>query len=94
MAGIEDHAVAELERPAQVQEDFLSLQAADFAKEHAALFPKAGMDQFLIVRAAQPTGVKSTREGHFHLVTRRIRNCVRCRRRFRKGTSLPGRSAL
>src|SRR4051812_41912403 len=76
MAGIEDHAVARLERPMQLQEDLFSLKAVNLSKEYAALFAKPGMDQFLVVGAAQPARVETPRKRHFHFVTRWIRNGV------------------
>ena len=47
--------------------------SCDFAEKHAALFAEARVDEFLIVDAAEPAGVKAARKRHFHFVLFRFR---------------------
>src|SRR5216684_2553664 len=70
VAGVEYHAITRLERRFQFDGYPFALDARDFAEADTPLFPEAGVDQFLIVIAAEPTGVKPARERHFHVVTR------------------------
>jgi len=67
-AGIEDHAVAGMQRDFRIDLDKIAPHARDLARERAALFPEARADQFLVIDAVQPAGEKSAREGHFQRV--------------------------
>ena len=44
----------------------------DFAEKDAAFFPKARVDELLIVSAAEPAGVQAARKGHLHVVLLRV----------------------
>src|SRR6185436_12121710 len=73
-AAVEDDAVAGLERSFQGQENFIARDAGHLTEIHAAFFAEAGVDQFLVVRAAEPAGGKAARESHLHFVLR-IADC-------------------
>ena len=68
-AGIEPHSVARLQRPFQPHEHVVAAHAADFAEINAAFLPEAPVNEFLVVDAAQPAGVKAARKGHLHSIT-------------------------
>src|SRR5437868_3211051 len=72
VTGIEDDAVAGLERGVQGEGDALPFYLTDFAEVHAAFLAEAGMDEFLVVVAIEPTGVEAAREGHFHRILRGV----------------------
>ena len=68
MSCVEYHAVAGLEWRPQSDENLLALDACHVAEENAAFLAKPRMDQFLVVDAAEPAGVKPPREGHLHFI--------------------------
>src|ERR1035441_1682322 len=68
MAGIEDHAVARLKWTLEVDADTLAHDPRHLAQKHAALLAEAGMDELLVISAAEPPGVQPAREGHLHVV--------------------------
>ena len=73
MAGIEDNAVARLERRSQRDGDALAFYLRDFAQVNAAFLAEAGMDELLVVRALEPAGIETAGKGHFHGVLGRAR---------------------
>ena len=79
MARIKHHAIARLERGFQFQRDAFAMNAADLAEVHAALLSEARVDQFLIVVAAKPAGVKPARKRHFQIVLLIFFGCFRRR---------------
>ena len=70
LARVEDHAVAGLDRRSEIQNYAIAHDFFDFAQKNPAFFAKARVDQFLVVDAAEPAGVKPARKGHFHLILR------------------------
>src|SRR5438034_7608095 len=68
MSCVEHHAVAGLERSLQFDKNLLALDARDITEVNAAFLAKPGMDQFLVVDAAEPARVKPAGEGHLHFV--------------------------
>ena len=68
VAGVEDDAVASLQRAGEADVDAVTNDASDFADEGAALFSEAGVDELLVVNALKPAGGKATAEGHLHFV--------------------------
>src|SRR6185369_17463187 len=63
-AGVEYDAIAGLERRLEADGDAVAAEAGDFAEVDAAFFSKPGVDQFLVVDAAEPAGIEAAREGH------------------------------
>ena len=68
LAGVEDDAVAGLERSGEAEGDGLVLHARDFAEKDAALGAEAGVGEFLVVDALEPTGEETAGETHLKLV--------------------------
>src|SRR5204863_5436146 len=68
MPGVEHHPVAGLERRLQFDKNLFALDARHITEVHAAFLAKTRMDQFLVVDAAEPARMQSTREGHLHFV--------------------------
>ena len=72
--GIEDHAIAGLEGGFQTHHDRLAPHAGHFAEIHAAFLAEPRMDEFLVVDATEPAGVKAAAERHLHRIP--IATCV------------------
>jgi len=68
-AGVEHHAVARFQRTFEADENAIAQHARDFAEKHAAFLSETGMNELLIVGAAEPAGVQAAGEGHFHFVS-------------------------
>src|ERR1039458_7492729 len=68
MAGIEDHTVPRLKRTLEVDADPLAFDPRHLAQEDAPLLAETGMDELLVIGAAEPPGVEPAREGHLHVV--------------------------
>src|SRR5258707_9931928 len=68
MAGVEDHAIAQLQRGFEINRDALVVEARYCAEVNAAFFAKAGVNQFLVIRAFKPARVKAAGERHLHFV--------------------------
>ena len=70
IAGVEDDAVAGLERGGEGEGDGFAGDTGDGAEENAALGAEAAVGEFLIVDAAEPAGVLAAGEGHLEFVVR------------------------
>ena len=68
IAAIEDDAVAGLHRAFARENNFIAADVADLADENAAFLAEAGMNQLLIVNAAEPAGVKAAGEAHLEVI--------------------------
>ncbi len=62
-----------------MQGNFFALNADDFAEKDAALFTETRVDKLLVVDPAEPAGVKTTAESHFHRI--QIRFATEAQRR-------------
>src|SRR5436190_20250872 len=67
---IEDNSITGLKWGLQFDRNSVALHALNFTEVNAALFSKSGMNEFLVVYALQPAGVKPAGEGHFHFIMR------------------------
>ena len=68
VAGIEDDAVAGLQRGGGAKGDRLTGDAENLAEQDAALGAEAAVGEFLIVDAAEPAGVLAAGERHLEFV--------------------------
>ncbi len=68
VAGVKYHTIAGFQRALQPEADSAAFDASDFAEVHAAFLAEAGMDELLVVDAAEPARVKPARKGHLHFV--------------------------
>jgi len=68
MSCVEHNAVARLESSLQFDKHLLAPNVRHVAEENAAFFAEPGMDQFLVVDAAEPAGVKPAGKGHLHFI--------------------------
>ena len=68
-AGVEHHAVTWFQRAAELQRNLFVRDPGDLPQKHPALLPETRVNQFLIVVAAEPAGVKPARKSHLHVVT-------------------------
>ena len=66
--GVEHHAVTRFKRRDRAERHAVGPHVNDLAEEDAALGAKVGVDEFLVVGAAKPAGIKTAREGHLHRV--------------------------
>ena len=65
LAGVENNSIAEFHRHGEIYNHAVADNFFDFAKIDAAFFPKACVNEFLIINAAEPAGEKAARERHF-----------------------------
>src|SRR5882762_1018651 len=70
VSGIEHHAIAWFERRFKMHDYLASLDPLHLTKIYTALFSKPRVRQFLIVDAAEPTGVKPPRKAHLKVVAK------------------------
>src|ERR1051325_4535420 len=68
MAVIEYHSISRFQRSCGAEKNAFAFNACDFTEISAAFFSKSRMNQFLIVYAAEPTGVEATGKGHLELI--------------------------
>ncbi len=68
LAGVKHHAVAGFQRRFEFNYYGVAQNLFHFAEENATLFAEAGMDELLVVGAAEPAGVEAARKSHFHFV--------------------------
>ena len=68
LALVEDYAVAGLERAFEAHRHAVRGDVNDRAEVGAALLPEAGVDELLIVDAAEPARMQAARERHLHRV--------------------------
>ena len=68
MSCVEHNAVAGLERSLQFDKDFLAPDSSHLTEVNATFFAEPGMDQLLVVDAAEPAGVQPTGEGHLDFI--------------------------
>ncbi len=68
LALIEDHAVAGLEGSFETHRHAVRGDVDDRAEISAALLAEAGMDELLVVDAAEPARVETARERHLHRI--------------------------
>src|SRR5678816_346545 len=87
MPAVEDHAIAGLEWSDGPQAHPVAFDASHLAEKDTALLSKAGMNQFLVVDAAEPAGVKPAGKGHLQVVLSRAGSCLA----FDAGRSTLGR---
>ena len=66
---VKDDAIARLDWNEGIEGNEIGTERGDGSDEGAAFFPKAGMDEFLVVHPVHPSGVESPGEGHLELVT-------------------------
>ncbi len=71
--GIKSHAVPRANRTGQPEAYAIPSDLEDFAEKDPAFFSEAGMGQFLVVDAAEPTGVQPPRKRHLQFIPRRRR---------------------
>jgi hypothetical protein len=67
--GVDDDAVARLQRRVEADEQGVALESGDGAEEDAAFLGKAGVDELLVVDAPEPARVQAAGEGHLEFVT-------------------------
>src|SRR5438067_494343 len=72
VTGIEHDSVARLEWRLQTDANLVALDVGHFAQINAAFLAEAGVDELLVVDAAEPAGREPAREGHFEPVARRV----------------------
>ena len=66
--GVEHHAVTRFKRRDRAERHAVGPHVNNLTEEDAALGAKVGVDEFLIVGAPKPAGIKTAREGHLHRV--------------------------
>ena len=66
--GIKHHAIAQFERRFELQLHRFVQHARHRAEIHTALLAEPRVDEFLVVDAAEPAGVKPARERHLHRI--------------------------